>query len=165
MIRLFAFLAALLAAVAFARPSTPVDDGAVPESAPLSPFDATHAAVTKLDPPLLQAIRRAARDARRDGIDLRLTSGWRSARHQQQLLDAAIKTYGSEETARRYVSTPEKSAHVSGKAVDVGPTAAAYWVIQHGSEYGLCQTYANEIWHFELSAGRCPTPLPDASSG
>jgi hypothetical protein len=66
------------------------------------------------------------------------------------------------------VSTPEKSAHVSGHAVDVGPTDAAYWVIQHGSTYGLCQIYANEVWHFELATdpgGTCPTPLADASSG
>jgi hypothetical protein len=73
--------------------------------------------------------------------------------------------YGSETVARRYVSTPEKSAHVSGRAVDVAPTDAAYWLIQHGRDYGLCQIYANEVWHFELAGPDCPAPLTDASSG
>jgi D-alanyl-D-alanine carboxypeptidase len=79
-----------------------------------------------------------------------------------------ISTYGSEAAARRYVSTPEKSAHVKGKAVDIGPVQADTWLAQHGPEYGLCQTYANEMWHFELSTtpgGRCPAMIADASAG
>ncbi len=89
-------------------------------------------------------------------------------RYQQELLDRAISTYGSQQAARRYVSTPEKSAHVKGEAVDIGPTAADNWLARHGSEYGLCQTYANESWHFELSTtpgGICPQMIADASAG
>ena len=84
------------------------------------------------------------------------------------LLDAAIAQYGSEAEARRWVNTPEKSAHVTGKAVDIGPTAAALWLHQHGDRYGLCQTYANEMWHYELATepgGICPRPISDASMG
>ena len=40
----------------------------------------------------------------------------------------------------------------SGKAVDVGPVEADNWLIRNGSRFGLCQIYANEIWHFELAA-------------
>jgi LAS superfamily LD-carboxypeptidase LdcB len=40
--------------------------------------------------------------------------------------------------------------HVSGDAVDIGPTAAAAWLSKHGAEYGLCQIYRNEPWHYEL---------------
>jgi zinc D-Ala-D-Ala carboxypeptidase len=47
------------------------------------------------------------------------------------------------------VATPETSAHVSGDAVDVGPSGAA-WLSWHGAEYGLCQIYGNEPWHYEL---------------
>ena len=64
------------------------------------------------------------------------------------------------------MNTPERSTHVRGLAVDVGPTDAAYWLIQHGAEYGLCQIYANEIWHFERvvrPGGTCPPLLPDAT--
>jgi zinc D-Ala-D-Ala carboxypeptidase len=125
-------------------------------------------AVTKLDPALRRALTRAAAAARRDGIELRVSSGWRSPRYQRMLLDAAVSRYGSLQAARRYVNTPERSAHVRGQAVDVGPTSADYWLIQHGVAYGLCQIYANEIWHFELAAepgGTCPAPLADASAG
>ena len=48
-----------------------------------------------LDPALADAVAAARRDARRDGIELRITSGLRSARHQQELLDEAIARYGS----------------------------------------------------------------------
>ncbi len=80
-----------------------------------------------------------------------VTSGWRSRAHQQRLLAEAVSRYGSEEEARRYVSTPDTSAHVTGDAVDIGPTDGASWLSQHGSDYGLCQIFANEIWHYELA--------------
>jgi zinc D-Ala-D-Ala carboxypeptidase len=48
------------------------------------------------------------------------------------------------------VATPDKSAHVSGDAVDIGPSGAAAWLSERGAEYGLCQTYGNEPWHYEL---------------
>ena len=62
----------------------------------------------------------------------------------------AVSKYGSEEEAARWVATPNKSAHVSGDAVDIGPSDAATWLSEHGAEYGLCQIYGNEPWHFEL---------------
>lgn len=119
-----------------------------------------------LDPDLLAAVETAARAARDDGIELSITSGWRSREHQQRLFDEAVAEHGSEEEARRYVSPPDLSAHVTGDAVDIGPTDADYWLIQHGSDYGLCQVFANEVWHFELATtpgGRCPDLLPDSS--
>ncbi|WP_188305633.1 M15 family metallopeptidase [Streptomyces sp. CBMA123] len=88
-----------------------------------------------------------------------VTSGWRSKAYQQRLLDKAVEKYGSLERARQFVNTPEKSAHVAGKAVDLGPTNADYWLIQHGARCGLCQVYSNEVWHFELltaPGGTCP---------
>ena len=64
--------------------------------------------------------------------------------------------YGSEAEAARWVATPDTSAHVSGDAVDIGPSAAAAWLSEHGAAYGLCQIYGNEPWHYELR--------PDAAS-
>ena len=96
-----------------------------------------------------------------------VTSGWRSRAHQQRLYDDAVTTYGSEAEARKYVATPDTSAHVTGDAVDIGPTDADSWLSQHGAGYGLCQTFANEIWHFELATnpgGTCPEMYPDGSS-
>ncbi|MFK4729450.1 M15 family metallopeptidase [Agromyces mediolanus] len=142
-----------------------VEDGYIPEGEWISLHDDVPA-ITKLDAALLDATRAAAADAAADGIEFRVTSGWRSAEYQQQLLDDAVLEYGSLEEARRFVSTPEGSNHVTGRAIDIGPTDADSWLSQHGSDYGLCQTYANEMWHFELSTepgGECPQMLPDAS--
>ena len=143
-------------------------DGAIPDGEPVTPFDVGNSAIANLDPNLRTAIRRAAIDARNDGVDLRITSGWRSARYQQVLLDRTISRYGSAEIARQYVNTPRQSTHVAGKAVDVGPTDADSWLSQHGRAYGLCQIYANEMWHFELATapgGTCPELLANAAGG
>jgi hypothetical protein len=66
------------------------------------------------------------------------------------------------------VLPPESSAHVQGRAIDVGPTDGALWLEQHGLELGLCRTYANELWHFEMladGADQCPEMHLDSSSG
>jgi zinc D-Ala-D-Ala carboxypeptidase len=96
-----------------------------------------------------------------------VTSGWRSRKYQQQLLDRAITRYGSYQEARRWVSTPDESHHVTGHAIDIGPTDAADWLSRHGASYGLCQVYVNEIWHYELLTtprGECPSLRPDGAS-
>jgi hypothetical protein len=123
-------------------------DGVVPDG--VTVFDDEHPAVANLDPALLGALRQAATDAARDGVTFAVDSGWRSPAYQEQLLRAAIAEYGSEAEAGRWVATPETSAHVSGDAVDIGPSAATVWLSRHGASYGLCQIYRNEPWHYEL---------------
>jgi len=103
-----------------------------------------------LDAALADALRRAAADAAYDGVELSIESGRRSPEYQQQLLDEAISKYGSEAEAARWVATPETSPHVSGDAVDIGPSNATAWLSDNGAGYGLCQIYGNEPWHFEL---------------
>ena len=65
--------------------------------------------------------------------------------------------YGSEEVARQFVATPDRSSHVTAMRVDIAPVDAQFWLIEHGAHYGICQTYANERWHFELATepGEC----------
>ena len=121
--------------------------------------------VADLDPDLLGALRQAATDAAGDGVELLVDSGRRSPEYQQQLFDEAVAKYGSVEEAARWVATPETSAHVSGDAVDVGPSSATAWLSEHGAEYGLCQIYGNEPWHYELRPEAidqgCPPMYPD----
>jgi zinc D-Ala-D-Ala carboxypeptidase len=123
-------------------------DGAVPDGTTV--FDDDVPGVARLDPDLLGALREAATDAADDGVEFFVDSGWRSPAYQEQLLQEAVSKYGSEEEAARWVATPETSPHVSGEAVDIGPSDAAAWLSEHGAEYGLCQIYANEPWHYEL---------------
>jgi D-alanyl-D-alanine carboxypeptidase len=125
-------------------------DGVIPDEVAVSVFDEELPAVGRLDPDLLDALRRAATEAEADGVGLRVTSGWRSPEYQQQLLQDAVVEYGSQEEAARWVSTAETSAHVSGEAVDIGPSDAADWLSAHGAAYGLCQIYRNEPWHYEV---------------
>jgi hypothetical protein len=123
-------------------------DGVVPDGTTV--FADHVPAVAKLDPALLGALRRAATDAADDGVTLYVDSGWRSPEYQEQLLREAISKYGSEREAARWVATPTTSPHVSGDAVDIGPSAATAWLSRHGTEYGLCKIYRNEPWHYEL---------------
>ena len=125
-------------------------DGVLPDGSGVSAFDDGTPAVGNLDPDLLDALRRAAIHAGADGVELTVNSGWRSPEHQQQLLQDAVVEHGSLEEAARWVATPETSAHVSGEAVDIGPSDAAAWLSEHGAAYGLCQIYGNEPWHYEL---------------
>ncbi len=123
-------------------------DGAVPDGTTV--FDDAVPGVGKLDPALSAALRRAATAAADRGITVFVDSGWRSRRYQDQLFRAAVSKYGSAQQATRWVATPDTSAHVSGDAVDIGPDAARTWLSRHGARHGLCQTYRNEPWHYEL---------------
>jgi zinc D-Ala-D-Ala carboxypeptidase len=138
-------------------------DGAVPDG--VTVFDDDVPAVANLDPGLLEALRQAATDAADDGVEFVVTSGWRSREYQDQLLRQAVAEYGSEEEAARWVATADTSAHVSGDAIDIGPDGATAWLSEHGAEYGLCQTYRNEPWHYELRPDAiddgCPPPYAD----
>jgi D-alanyl-D-alanine carboxypeptidase len=123
-------------------------DGVVPDD--VTVFDSKYPAVANLDPALLGALRRAARDAADDGVDFVVNSGWRSPRYQAALLDEAVSKYGSRAAAARWVATPSTSAHVAGDAVDIGHDDARRWLDGHGAAYGLCRVYANEPWHYEV---------------
>jgi D-alanyl-D-alanine carboxypeptidase len=137
--------------------------GAVPDGTTV--FDDEIPGVANLDSDLLGVLRQAATDAADDGVEFFVDSGWRSPEYQEQLLREAVSKYGSEQEAARWVATPNRSAHVSGDAVDIGPSAAAAWLSEHGAEYGLCQIYSNEPWHYELhpeaSEHGCPPMYAD----
>src|SRR5215208_5571356 len=138
-------------------------DGVVPDG--VTVFDDDFPAVTNLDPDLLGTLRQAATDAAGDGVEFFVDSGWRSPEYQEQLLREAVSKYGSEEEAARWVATPNTSAHVSGDAVDIGPSGAAQWLSEHGAAYGLCRIYGNEPWHYELrteaTSHGCPRMYAD----
>lgn len=139
-------------------------DGVLPDHT--SAFDTSLPGVTNLDPALRDAVQQAEQAMKEDGIRMQVTTGWRSKKYQQELLDKAIRKYGSKEKALEYVSTPGTSHHVTGHAVDIGPTDADDWLIRKGNRFGLCQTLSNERWHFELvttPGGSCPPMTKNAS--
>jgi zinc D-Ala-D-Ala carboxypeptidase len=106
--------------------------------------------VANLNADLVAALRQAATDAAGNGVEFVVDSGWRSQAYQEHLLEEGVSEHGSDEEAGRWVATPDTSPHVSGDAVDIGPFDATAWLSEHGAEYGLCQIYSNEPWHYEL---------------
>jgi LAS superfamily LD-carboxypeptidase LdcB len=176
-----AVIAAIVAALGYqlqpsssstAASPTHVDRGALGEAGGSLPdgttvFDDEVPGVANLDPALLGALRQAATDAAADGVEFVVDSGWRSPAYQAQLFREAVSKYGSAQEAARWVAAPDTSAHVSGDAVDIGPSAAAAWLSAHGAEYELCQVYGNEPWHYELRPEAvdrgCPPMYADAT--
>ena len=138
-------------------------DGLVPEG--VSIFDDRYSGVTNLDPTLLHALREAATAARDEGIEIYVTSGWRSSAYQGWLWRDAVAQYGSEQEASRWVATADTSPHVWGNAIDLGPETAQLWLSENGADWGLCQIYGNEPWHFEYRGealrGGCPAMYSD----
>ena len=125
--------AALIGVVSASRPTTLGEaDGAVRRG--LRIFDKKSPAVTNLDPALLRALRRAASDAAKFKVDIVVNSGWRSTDYQERLFREAVSKYGSEENAARWVATADTSSHVSGQAVDIGPSRAIAWLSKHGAK-------------------------------
>ena len=118
-----------------------------------------------VDPALRNAMEAAMRDASGQGVRLRVVSGGRSLAEQRELYDKAVAEHGAASAAEWAVPPDQLSAHVKGLAVDVAPKEGAQWLREHGARYGLCQVYANEIWHFERTAknGVCPPLLANAS--
>lgn len=139
------------------------DNGALPDDARIT--DTELPGIAGLDADLRTAVTAAAESARLDGVTFTVNSGWRSAAYQAGLLDDAVSTYGSKAEAARWVATPETSPHVSGDAVDIGPMDASSWLAQHGADFGLCQIYGNEAWHYELrpaaQSDGCPQQYAD----
>ncbi len=139
------------------------DDGLLPSGA--TAFDEAYPGISGLSHDLRDALQRASHDAAADDVVVRVNSGWRSAEYQDRLRQEAVSQYGSAEEAARWVASSTTSAHVAGDAVDVGSYDAVDWLTAHGAAYGLCQTYANEAWHFELRPEAtdrgCPTPYAD----
>lgn len=103
-----------------------------------------------------------------DGIHLYITSGFRSEDRQATLFANAIKKYGSETEAAKWVLPARFSHHPQGLAIDVnypGDRLGAKWLEENGARFGLCRVYANEWWHFEgvIAPGeRCPEMAENA---
>ena len=119
--------------------------------------------------PLLQARFDAARvSAELENVHLYITSGFRSEDRQATLFAEAIKKYGSETEAAKWVLPARFSHHPHGLAIDVnypGDPIGAKWLEDNGARFGLCRVYANEWWHFEgvIAPGEsCPAMATNA---
>jgi D-alanyl-D-alanine dipeptidase len=124
--------------------------------------------VTALHPILANRFEAARLVAQQSGINLYISSGFRDEARQAVLFEEALKKYGSETEAAKWVLPAASSHHPDGLAIDVnypGNRPGATWLEKNGSRFGLCRVYANEWWHFEgvIAPGEsCPPLAPNA---
>ena len=135
---------------------------------PLTEITDASGEATELHPLLATRFSVAQSFARADGVELSLTSGFRSLTRQQMLFDREVAIRGSESEAAKWVLPPKSSNHPRGLAIDVNypnGRAEALWLERNGYRFGLCRLYANEWWHFEgvIAPGQaCPELAPNA---
>lgn len=86
------------------------------------------------------------------GDRLKVSSGYRSPERQAKLFSAAVKKYGSEAAARKWVAPPGKSRHGMGIAADLGGDLA--WARNNARRFGLYFPMSWENWHIEPQGSR-----------
>ena len=123
-----------------------------------------------LDQEAAQAFNIMKADAKRQGVDLVLISGFRKISTQQKLFNKQIQKRGSKEAAAKLSAPPGHSEHHTGYALDIGDgqqpqadlkyqfelTPAYYWLMQNAYRYGFelsfprnnSQGVSFEPWHW-----------------
>lgn len=119
-----------------------------------------------------RAFLKMAAAARDEGVGIVPLSGFRTVAYQKHLFERAVKRYGSEEKAARWVAPPGFSEHATGWALDLGDasrreadvapnfksTPAARWLASHAQRYGFELSFPpdnpqgvnHEPWHWRF---------------
>lgn len=116
-----------------------------------------------------QAFKKMSEDAKKDGLTIKVTSGFRSYITQKSILDEVSKTKSD---ANRFVAKPGYSEHqlgttadISGKSIDYGSADRSFggsiesvWLKVNAYKYGFVLSYpfgkeeitgyAYEPWHY-----------------
>jgi peptidoglycan hydrolase-like protein with peptidoglycan-binding domain len=82
----------------------------------------------------------------------RVNSGYRPAWYQKRLWDAAVKKYGSEQAASKWVARPGRSRH--GKKAGQGAVDVSFGGQLDASTDRLYRPMSWEEWHVQLTASR-----------
>ncbi len=91
-------------------------------------------------PDVARAFDRMAAAARRDGLYLIVTSGYRSDAEQARLFAAHPDP--------KWVAPPGRSLHRLGTELDLGPPSAYGWLARNARRFGFIKRYAWEPWHY-----------------
>jgi len=103
------------------------------------------------------AFAQMARAAARDGVEIKVVSGFRTMAEQQYFWDC----YQSGKCNNgNLAAKPGYSNHQSGHALDLNTAAdgVGAWMEAHGAEYGFTRTVPGEPWHWEWWGGGPPAP-------
>lgn len=124
----------------------------------------------RLETSTASAYRKLAAAAKKDGVSIKLTSGYRSYASQQRIVDQYSAWYGSAYAAR-IAAKPGTSEHQTGFSIDVGnhnracalqacfaTTTVGRWMAKNAPKYGFVLRYPQgqekvtgvkyEPWHF-----------------
>ncbi|MCR5080176.1 MAG: M15 family metallopeptidase [Treponema sp.] len=116
--------------------------------------------------PAYEALGVMAAAAKKDGVNLTVSSTYRSYEYQKNLFDYWVRVDGLEE-AERESARPGTSQHQLGCAMDFAPVDDAFaetpggaWVYKHAAEYGWSLSFPKnyeditgyrwESWHFRF---------------
>jgi peptidoglycan hydrolase-like protein with peptidoglycan-binding domain len=87
---------------------------------------------------------RMRKAAARDGVHLKVVSGFRTYAKQQQLYN---------QLGPKWAARPGYSNHQSGVALDLNTgsfgSRTYNWLVRHGPRFGFRRTVPHEHWHFE----------------
>jgi len=115
---------------------------------------------------IMPAVLEMTGAAKKDGVALVFSSGYRSFEYQKYVYAREVETYG-QETADRESARPGASQHQLGTAIDFGSitdafdqTRAGRWLAAHAAEYGFSLSYPQgfegvtgyryESWHYRF---------------
>ncbi|SDO87509.1 D-alanyl-D-alanine carboxypeptidase [Desulforhopalus singaporensis] len=113
--------------------------------------------------PLIELLDAAARQ----GVQLEISSGYRSAGYQKKIFLRMFAKGRSFEDAIRFVAPPGYSEHMLGTAVDFSPsnwrfakTRDYQWLKDHAAAFGFLESYPQygvpgfpwEAWHWRYDA-------------
>src|SRR5918997_2106236 len=91
-------------------------------------------------PDVAAAFDRLAGAAAGSGVQLSITSGYRSDAEQAVLWAANPDP--------KWVAPPGRSLHRYGTELDLGPASAYAWLAANSERFGFIRRYPHEPWHF-----------------
>jgi hypothetical protein len=101
-------------------------------------------------PDVARAFDRLAAFARADGVDLIVTSGYRSDAEQAELY--------KRHPDPKWVAPPGRSLHRLGTELDLGPPSAYRWLARNAGRFHFVQRYSWEPWHYGFTLNARSTP-------
>ncbi|MDE7105280.1 MAG: D-alanyl-D-alanine carboxypeptidase family protein [Ruminococcus sp.] len=126
------------------------------------------------------AFQELSAGALNDGLDIYISSGFRSYEYQNEIYNNYVDEYG-QETADTFSARPGHSEHQTGMAIDVNiiddsftGTPEAIWIEEHCTEYGFILRYPQgkqditgykyEPWHIRYVGKEVAQAVKDAGN-
>lgn len=99
----------------------------------------------KVDASIADNVKKMLNDAKKDGVDLQISSSYRSREEQEKLYQSYLNGTGN------LAARPGRSNHESGLAIDFRNTPGAYaWLKRNAGRFGL-KNLPSEPWHYSTN--------------